>query len=83
MIDNDLGLYEKFRVRRTDCRDAVGEKHYGCNYFVLDMTHDAHAIPAIEAYAVACRESCPDLARDLMLWARPARRAIEQAGEKE
>ena len=46
MADRDRGLYEKFTVRRTDGSDAVGFKHRGCEYFVLDLTHDKYAVPA-------------------------------------
>ena len=60
------GLYRKFSVARTDRRDFVGEKHYGCEYFVLDLTHDPFAKPAIEAYAEACREEYPVLSKELI-----------------
>jgi hypothetical protein len=59
------GLYSKFIVNRTDGRDAPGEKHFGCDYFVLDLTHDNHAISAILAYADSCANSHPVLASDL------------------
>ena len=59
------GLHEKFHVERTDGQSAPGEKHHGCNYFVLDLDHDAWAGPALAAYAKACREACPALADDL------------------
>jgi hypothetical protein len=32
------GLYGKFTIRRNDGTDAAGEKHDGCEYFVLDLT---------------------------------------------
>lgn len=35
--DKDRGLYVKFHVERTDGRSAQGEKHHGCQYFVLDV----------------------------------------------
>ena len=50
----EIGLYGKFRIERTDGRSAKGEKHDGCEYFVLDLTHDPHAIPALEAYKASC-----------------------------
>lgn len=59
------GLYKKFRVERTDGRSVSGEKHDGCEYFVLDLTHDPHALPAIEAYAKSCMHEYPKLAEDL------------------
>ncbi len=60
-----LGLYAKFRVERTDGKSASGEKHDGCEYFVLDITHDPYALPALEAYEKACRGKYPTLADDL------------------
>jgi len=65
MGDPRRGLYEKFEVRRTDNRDFEGEKHDGCDYFVLDITHDQHAMPALKAYAESCEEEYPLLASDL------------------
>jgi hypothetical protein len=59
------GLYGKFRVERTDGRSASGEKHHGCEYFVLDLTHDRFAREALTAYARACAEEYPTLANDL------------------
>lgn len=59
------GLDGKFFVARMDGRDQPGEKHEGCHYFVLDMTHDPFAIPALTAYAEACRSEYPLLAADL------------------
>lgn len=59
------GLYRKFDVRRTDGSDGPGGKHDQCSYFVLDMTHDKHAIPALRAYARSCKAKHPALARDL------------------
>jgi hypothetical protein len=62
----ERGLYEKFkRIERTDGKSAPGEKHDGCEYFVLDLTHDPFALPALEAYRDACRASHPRLAADL------------------
>ena len=69
------GLYNKFSVTRTDGRDAPGEKHEGCEYFVLDLTHDKYAIPALKAYAKACSAEFPQLAADL----DDRRRALELA----
>ncbi len=59
------GLYEKFRITRTDGRSEHGEKHDGCEYFVLDLDHDDHAIPALRAYAESCAREFPFLAADL------------------
>lgn len=59
------GLFHKFRVQRIDGSDRIGGKHYGCRYFVLDLTHDEHAPVAMRAYAAACRVTHPQLARDI------------------
>lgn len=59
------GLYHKFNVTRTDGTDQPGGKHEGCEYFVLDLTHDPFALPALKAYAEACRDEYPILAADL------------------
>jgi hypothetical protein len=59
------GLFRKYDVRRVDGEDGPGGRHHGCELFVLDLSHDRHAVPAIQAYANACRETHPQLARDL------------------
>lgn len=67
MSNNDEKvIYEKFTVRRTDGRDRLGEKHFGCRYFVLDITHDKHAIPALQAYAESCVKESPSLANGIL-----------------
>lgn len=63
--DAERGLYDKFEVRRTDGSSESGERHENCKYFVLDLDHDPHAIPALEAYIKSCRPHFPKLARDL------------------
>lgn len=65
MGDRTKGLIEKFHVERTDGKSAPGQKHDGCEYFVLDITHDPHALPALAAYAASCRADYPLLASDL------------------
>lgn len=60
------GLFQKFNVTRTDGKDAPGQKHCGCEYFVLDATHDIYAKAALTAYAAACAESHPDLSNDMV-----------------
>lgn len=67
MNKRQMGLYQKFRVERTDGRSARGEKHERCDYFVLDLVHDVFARPALEAYAAACASEYPNLAADLRL----------------
>lgn len=63
--DTERGLYDKFAVARMDGRSEYGEKHWNCEYFVLDLTHDPHAGPALLAYADSCEERFPELAKDL------------------
>lgn len=65
MGDKTKGLVNKFTVTRNDGKSAPGEKHEDCDYFVLDLTHDPHAIQAIAAYAQSCRAEYPLLASDL------------------
>lgn len=65
MNSRQQGLYQKFNVTRTDGRDAPGEKHHGAEYFVLDVTDDPYALPALVAYANACRSEYPVLAADI------------------
>lgn len=59
------GLYRKFNVSRTDGSSESGGKHDGCNYFVLDVTHDKYAGAALRAYADSCVAEYPLLAADL------------------
>lgn len=65
MGDKSRGLYQKFYVERTDGSSAMDEKHHGCDYFVMDMTHDKFAIAAVMAYADACEKEYPLLSADL------------------
>ena len=60
------GLSNKFDVRRTDGGSEPGCKHHGCEYFVLDLTHDKHAEAALRAYAASCAAEYPRLAADLL-----------------
>lgn len=68
MGKTDVGLYDKYEVRRTDGKSAPGEKHHGCRHFVLDLAHDPFAVPAISAYRAACEDKHPKLAADLLEW---------------
>ena len=63
--DEQRGLYRKYEVRRTDGSSGPGGKHESCRYFVLDLDHDPHAAPALEAYADSCAHDYPRLAMDL------------------
>lgn len=62
MKDQERGLYRKYDVKRVG--DPVG-KHDHCKYFVLDLTHDKHAIRALHRYVYSCESEFPQLARDL------------------
>lgn len=63
--DTQRGLYAKFNVSRTDGSSAPGGKHDGCDYFVLDVTHDKHAPAALAAYAASVAATYPQLASDM------------------
>ena len=76
---NPLGLSDKFMVVRVDGQSAPGKKHHECRYFVLDMSHDIHAYPAIKAYAESCKETKPYLARDLFRWCDEVQAALDDA----
>ena len=65
MGDKTQGLYNKFHISRTDGTSAPSQKHDGCDYFVLDLTHDKFAESALRAYAFACQHEYPQLANDL------------------
>lgn len=66
----EQGIYDKFIVRRTDGKSEPGEKHHGCRYFVLDLNHDPHALPALQAYADSCEQGgYLALAKDLRFMA--------------
>ena len=65
MPDQEKGVYDKYKVERTDGRSKLGEKHHGCRYFVLDLDHDPHAVAALEAYVGSCGDDYPELASDL------------------
>lgn len=67
MGDQERGLYRKYDIKRTDGSSESGGKHHSCTYFVLDLTHDSHALPALRAYAESCKETHPALSRQLML----------------
>lgn len=68
------GLYKKFNVTRTDGTSEPGGKHENDEYFVLNLTTDKHALPAIAAYAKACANEFPVLANDLRTKLRELRK---------
>jgi len=66
--DKDKGLYNKFKVYRKDGQDKPGDRHHHCSYFVIDMTHDKFAMPALMAYSKHCHDEYPELSNDLLEW---------------
>lgn len=70
MGDPNRGLYNKFFVERTDGKSTEGQKHHGCEYFVLDLNHDKYAPYALMMYSTMCASEYPMLADDLMEKAR-------------
>jgi hypothetical protein len=80
MGNKSRGIYNKFIVERTDGKSSPGEKHHGCEYFVLDIDHDPHAIPALKAYADSCDAEYPLLAKDIRARYIPA---LSQADPQE
>lgn len=65
LSDKEQGLYDKYIVLRTDGSSGKGDKHENCNYFVLDLNHDKHAIAALDAYAESARLEYPQLSEDI------------------
>ena len=59
------GLGQKYVVTRIDGRDTPGEKHDGCQYFVLDLTHDIAAREAAMQYAWRIRLDNPQLSDEI------------------
>lgn len=78
MEKRDVGIYEKFSVRRTDGTDNPGGKHENCRYFVLDLDHDKFSIPAILAYAEACSIEYPVLSVDLLAFANARQNKVDE-----
>jgi hypothetical protein len=63
-VEDTRGLYNKFASPARTDGDPEG-KHKDCTYFVLDLTHDINARRAMVTYAHSCRQSHPQLARDI------------------
>ena len=78
MGDKTIGLYRKFYIKRVDGRSGRSHKHYNCDYFVLDITHDPFAMPALRAYVNACRDEYPLLAADLDAKISPENMGLEK-----
>jgi hypothetical protein len=60
------GLYQKYRVERTDGTDGPGQRHDGCRYLVLDLTHDPEARHVAGLYASNVHHERPRFADDLL-----------------
>lgn len=80
--DTKRGIYRKYKVERTDGSSGEGGKHERCAYFVLDLEHDEFALPALKAYAQACRKQFPELANDIaaIIATEPQRCSCREAG---
>jgi hypothetical protein len=65
--DAELGLYQKFRVERCDGSSLPGGRHHDCEYFVLDLDHDPHALGALQGYLASLKAAgqYPKLQDDL------------------
>jgi hypothetical protein len=63
--DQEQGIYGRYLISRTDKWNAQN-KHFACEYFVLDWNHDKFTIPAMKAYAEACKSEFPALAEDIL-----------------
>ena len=83
MDKRQKGIYHKYFLSRTDGTDAPGQKHESCDYYVLDLTHDPYARPAIIAYGSACAIEFPQLSADLLAKAEHVPTTIvSEAAEK-
>lgn len=65
MEDKRNKLQQKYYVDRIDGRDRAGGDRVDSKYFVLDYVHDPYSIPALEAYAFACRKDLPNLSEEI------------------
>jgi hypothetical protein len=76
----ERGLYPKYAIRRLDGSTNKGGKHNQCDYFVLDITHDPHAAPAIFSYARSAEaDGYKDLAKDLYGKIQPFLKKLEDS----
>jgi len=65
MSDDIRGLYDKYKVQRTDGRDLPGGDKTNARYFVLDLVNDPYSISALMCYANNAKYDHPELAKDL------------------
>lgn len=59
---NDSTWHPRYRVEKRDDPDG---KHDACEFFVLDLTHDPHAVFALRAYAAAIQQTNPEFAAEI------------------
>lgn len=64
-MPENVGLYQKFDVKRRDGRDAPGGDREHAAYFTIDVVNDPNAVAAITGYRLSCEGMCPQLASDL------------------
>jgi len=72
VIETEVSYLISFtlRVARVDGASVLGGKHHNCEYFVLDLDHDPHAIAAIRAYADSCGRNGYELLARGTYWQR-------------
>lgn len=56
-------IYRKFAVARIDLE--AEKRHADCQHFVLDLTHDPHALQALFAYGRSAQKENPELAEEV------------------
>lgn len=61
------GYYHKYNVQRVDEGNNEAEVHKDCDFFVLDLTHDVHAVRALDKYREAMVGVDTQLAIDLTI----------------
>ncbi len=80
----ERGLFARYAIRRLDGSTNKGGKHNKCDYFVLDITHDPHAVPAIFSYARSAEaDGYKQLAADLYGKIQPFIQKLNEQAEAE
>ena len=78
MSKRRMGLYDKYKVVRTDGTSRTGGKNENARHFVLSIDSDPHALPALRAYINSCTTEYPALAEDLGRLVREVQDTREQ-----
>ncbi len=74
--DRARGLYPRYELKRLD---GTPGKHNKCDFFVLDLTHDKHAAPALLSYAMSAQaDGFKQLADDLFSKIQPYIKEINE-----